>query len=47
MVRLDATAPSLFPAPRPLLRVVPYERTSGRSSMASEAELKGVEVCRD
>jgi len=29
------------------LRAVPYERTSGWSSKASEAELKGVEVCRD
>jgi hypothetical protein len=29
------------------LRVVLYERTSGWSSKASEAELKGVEVCRD
>ena len=29
------------------LRCVPYERASGWSSKASEAELKGVEVCRD
>ena len=29
------------------LRAVPYEATSGWSSKASEAELKGVAVCRD
>jgi hypothetical protein len=33
---------------RRLMRVVPRERTSGRSRKASEElELKGVEVCRD
>jgi hypothetical protein len=29
---------------RPVLRVVPYERTSGWSSKTSEAEMKGVAV---
>ena len=48
-IAIVATARRRFDPTRIDLRVIncPYERTSGWSSKASEAELKGNAVCRD